>query len=68
MNKSPKQENCLDFFSAIFYLLALLGLFFFPTFLNTSTSEPLPFLPEAWERYPFRVEPPRFGRYREYPK
>ena len=67
MNKSPKQENCLDFFSAIFYLLALLGLFF-PTFLNTLTSEPLTFLPEAWEKYPLRGEPPRFRRYREYPK
>ena len=28
----------------------------------------LPFYtPEAWKRYPFRVEPPHTGHYREYP-
>ena len=28
----------------------------------------LPFyIPEAWKRHPFRAEPPRIGRYREYP-
>ena len=24
-------------------------------------------IPEAWEKYPFRAEPPSEGHYREYP-
>ena len=25
------------------------------------------YIPEPWKWYPFRAEPPRIGRYREYP-
>ena len=42
----------------------------YPTLLYTSTCE-IPtlfnFIAEAWERYPFRAEPPRIGHYRLHP-
>ena len=41
----------------------------FATLLYTSTRDSLPFyMPKAWNRYPYRAEPPRKGHYREYPR
>ena len=37
-------------------------------FYTLQLMRSLPFyIPEAWKRYPFRTEPPRIGRYIEYP-
>ena len=40
-------------------------------FIYFNKRNPYPFMvfhtPEAWNKYPFRAEPPRIGHYREYP-
>ena len=40
----------------------------FLTLSYNSTTQSLPFyIPEAWKGYPFWLEPPHIGYYREYP-
>ena len=36
----------------------------FPNILSYTSTNEIP-VPEDWEKYPFRAEPPRTGHYRE---
>ena len=71
-------ERSLDVLTAI-KCIGYPFLAFLPTEMTDFPARPCPYtlqlvkslalfyIPEAWKRYPFRVEPPRIGHYREYP-
>ena len=73
--KSQNQNVFSFFHSRKLHLFALLDLFtakndirLYPSINFCQLVKSLPFhIPEAWEKYPFRAEPPRIGHYREFP-
>ena len=64
---SITRRNVKQTISVIFSVHIVKRPIFLPFYIPQLVKS-LPFyIPEAWKRHPFRAEPPRIGRYREYP-